>query len=305
MKAIAIINAGAGSVAGGDSEKLRASLSAAFEKHGVEAELKLVTGEEIRAAAEQALADALAKTIDAVIVGGGDGTIRTVAAALAGTGVPLGVLALGTLNHFAKDLGIPAEPEAAAAIIAAGHTRRIDLGEVNGEVFINNSSLGIYPYLVADRERQTAETGRKKWLAMTLAFLRVLRRFPRRRLTVRFGGSAAPLRTPCLFVGNNAYELTPLALGKRSRMDAGELWLCIATAPDPIRFLWLAFRLITGMADPAADLTTARVAEAEILSRTSRLPVAVDGEVIVMRPPLVYRARPGDLVVFAPLPAPS
>ena len=92
--------------------------------------------------------------------------------------MPLGVLPLGTLNHFAKDLGIPEKLEDAVALITAGHTRRVDLGEVNGEIFINNSSLGIYPYLVSDRERQTSATGRTKWVAASLAFLRVLRRFP-------------------------------------------------------------------------------------------------------------------------------
>src|SRR5205085_3333428 len=131
-----------------------------------------------------ALAAAKERKIDAVVVGGGDGTIRTVAGVLAGTAVPLGILPLGTLNHFAKDLGIPAELEAATAVISEGYTRRIDLGEVNDEIFINNSSLGIYPYLVADRERQTSGTSRPKWIAASLAFLRVLRRFPTRRLNV-------------------------------------------------------------------------------------------------------------------------
>jgi diacylglycerol kinase family enzyme len=301
MKVVAIVNAGAGSVHG-DPQKLRAALTVAFQKHAIEADLQFVNGEEIRPTAEGALVDAQKKKIDAVVVGGGDGTIRTVASVLAATDVPLGVLPLGTLNHFAKDIGIPPDIDAAAGTIAEGRRQRVDLGEVNDEIFINNSSLGIYPYLVADRERQTSQSGRWKWIAMALAFLRVLRRFPTRRLTVEFGEGVASIRTPCLFIGNNEYAFTPGALGQRGELDGGKLWLCIADQRDSLHFLWLAFRLITGIANPAVDLTTAKVQRAEIKSRASRLPVAVDGEVIVMRPPLVYRSRPGDLVVLVPPP---
>ena len=115
---------------------------------------------------------------DAIVVGGGDGSIRTLASVLAGTDVPLGVLPLGTLNHFAKDLGIPLQVEEAAAIIAAGRTRVVDLAEVNGETFINNSSIGIYPYMVIDRERRRARHKLAKWMAMVPAFFRMLRHFP-------------------------------------------------------------------------------------------------------------------------------
>ena len=93
------------------------------------------------------MAQAKRGEIDAIVVGGGDGSVRTVAGVLADTGVPLGVLPLGTLNHFAKDLGIPLKVEQAAAAIAAGHTRNVDIAEVNGKTFINNSSIGIYPYM--------------------------------------------------------------------------------------------------------------------------------------------------------------
>ncbi len=300
MKVMAIINASAGSVAGADSEQFRTTLASTFEQLGIETELRFSEGGHIRKNVEQALVGARGREIDAVVVGGGDGTIRTAASVLAGTGVPLGVLPLGTLNHFAKDLGIPTELEAAVAIIAQGSTRKVDLGDVNGETFINNSSLGIYPYLVADRERQTSENGRPKWIAASLAFFRVLRRFPRRRLAVDLGSGAKAIRTPCLFVGNNEYELSPLAIGKREKMDGGELWLCIASQRDPFRLLWLGFRLAIGVADPARELTTAHVTAAEIHSHASRLPVALDGEAITMRPPLSYRTRPGALVVFAP-----
>ena len=106
----------------------------------------------------------------------------------------LGVLPLGTLNHFARDVGMPAEPEAAAQVIASSAPRAVDVAEVNGHVYVNNSLLGAYPYMVADRERRRDQHGLGKWTAMTLAFLRMLWRFPRRRLTLCFDGGKLPVR---------------------------------------------------------------------------------------------------------------
>jgi diacylglycerol kinase family enzyme len=118
-----------------------------------------------------------------LIAAGGDGTISTAAGALAGTQIALGVLPFGTLNHFAKDLGIPLELEASVQNIIDDNVIAVDVGEVNGRVFINNSSLGMYPDIVRDRERQETRLGRGKWRSLAWASLSVLRRYP--FLTVR------------------------------------------------------------------------------------------------------------------------
>jgi diacylglycerol kinase family enzyme len=90
---------------------------------------------------------------------------------LTGTGVPLGILPLGTLNHFAQDLDIPSDIEGAVDVISAACARQVDVAEVNGHVFINNSSIGIYPFLVLNRERRRRNEGRAKWIATGLAVL--------------------------------------------------------------------------------------------------------------------------------------
>src|SRR5207342_1025227 len=123
----------------------RDRLAEAFRSAGVAATFDLVDGGRIEEAAAAAMEMAALGSIDAVIVGGGDGTVRAVAGAVAGSNVPLGILPLGTLNHFARDIGLPIDLEQAVAVIVAGHHRRVDLAEVNGRVFINNSSVGIYP----------------------------------------------------------------------------------------------------------------------------------------------------------------
>jgi diacylglycerol kinase family enzyme len=188
----------------------------------------------------------------------------------------------------------------AAATIAAGRTRVVDLAEVNGETFINNSSIGIYPYMVIDRERRRAHHKLRKWMAMVPAFFRMIRHFPRRRLRIAAKGFDRPYRTPCLFVGNNEYGTELFTFGRRQRLDTGKLWFYVVKPRTPLEFFWMVCRLCTGRMDQARDLDTFDLAEAEISAKSSRLPVALDGEVRIMHGPLRYRARPGALRVFAP-----
>jgi diacylglycerol kinase family enzyme len=140
---------------------------------------------------------------------------------------------------------------------------------------------------------------------MILAFLRMLRHFPRRRLRVTAEGRTQPYRTPCLFIGNNQYSTDLFALGKRERLDSGELWLYIVKQRRPLAFLLLALRAALGRFDQAQDLEMMQVGAVEIRTYASRLPVALDGEVEMLRPPLRYRARPGTLRVLTPPPVRS
>lgn len=302
LRLAVILNGGGGTMLTRGVTDVRNALAAAFESHAISADLTVCRGEEIAGKAEDALRRAREGLVDAVVAGGGDGTIRTVAGILAGSDVPLGVLPLGTLNHFARDLAIPPELDEAVAVIASGTLRRVDIAEVNGHVFINNSSVGIYPYMVIDRERQMSRSGLLKWSAMVLALLRVLRRFPTRRLAIYAQGRAEPCRTPLLFIGNNEYGLDLFSLGHRKDLDAGHLWLYYAKARNPLELVLLAVRLCLGSAGSDPGLESMESRNIEVRSRTSRLLVALDGEVETLHPPLLYRARPGDLTVFAPPP---
>jgi len=142
-----------------------ATVAAALERAGVAADVELIDGGEcaVRCRAAAKRGDHM------IIVGGGDGTISAAAAELADAGTRLGILPLGTLNHFAKDLNLPISIDDAVGVIATGETRCVDVGEVNGHIFINNSSIGIYPYLVLDRERKQRRQGLSKWPAMAAA----------------------------------------------------------------------------------------------------------------------------------------
>jgi diacylglycerol kinase family enzyme len=299
-RVVALVNPAAGTAERLSPEGFSEELAAAFAASGVAIQVELVPGDRLRQAAERAAERASRGEIEGVVVGGGDGSIHTVAGVLAGTGIPLGVLPLGTLNHFAKDLGIPTDVEGAVAAIAKGDLRAVDVAEVNGLVFVNNSSIGIYPSMVLDRERRRRLEGRAKWVAMVLAALRTLRHFPLRRLAICAAGWTEPCRTPCVFVGNNEYELARKSFGTRERLDRGELWLCVAKPQSRLSLLWLAFRAGIGLLRQSRDLRTFNVDAAEIVSRRKRLLVALDGEVEFLRAPLRYRTRPGALRVFVP-----
>ncbi len=269
-----------------------------FAAHGMKVEIRLVAPDDLDSACEAA---AQAGSCDVVAVGGGDGTVGAAAGALAGSGRPLAILPLGTWNHFARDAGIPLDLEAAIAAIAAGRTRRVDLGEVNGRIFVNNSAVGLYPSIVREREAQQRRLGRGKRLAMLVASLRALWRFSRRRLIVRIASEASPIETPLLFVGNNRYETALLTLGRREALDRGELCLYAPLAATRSTFLILAVRALFGRLDQQRDFVSlGGIREAEIGSRRPMLMVATDGEARPMETPLRYRIRPGALTLIVP-----
>ena len=296
MKAFVLLNAAAGTASKLRVNDPREHVREAFAAQGIEAEVLAVPPPEIRGVA----AEAARGSADVVVAGGGDGTVSSVAASLVGGNKPLGILPLGTLNHFAKDLALPQELDAAIRVIAAGTVRYVDVGQVNEHCFINNSSIGIYPAIVRERDELRLHTGRSKWIAMLMAALRVLRRFP--LLQVRLDAQEGPLRrkTPFVFVGNNRYEISLLKLGARTCLDRGELSLYVANCTTRLGMLRLAVRALIGRLDQAADFESQSLSQLTVETRRRRVSVALDGEVVRLVPPLVYRSRPRSLPVIVP-----
>src|SRR3979409_1722153 len=231
LRVAALLNASAGTIERQGAGTLRDVLASAFEKHGIAAALEFLPGSELGSAAKRARQQVIDGKLDAIVVGSGDGSVRTVASVLAGSDIPLGILPLGTLNHFAGDLGISSVAERAVATIAAGEQRVVEVGEVNNVIFVNNSSIGFYPYLVLERERRRRRKRLSKWIAMMLAMARVLRNLPLFRLTIVVEVTVEPCRSPFLFVGNNEYRISGPGLGARERLDRGELCLYVARRP--------------------------------------------------------------------------
>jgi len=264
-------------------------------EHGWDARVLLCSGgSDLEALSRQALAAG-----GMVVAGGGDGTIGAVAAALVGKDVNLGVLPMGTLNHFAKDLGIPLELEKAVQTLFTGKVVHVDVGEVNGRIFLNNSSIGFYPQIVQERERRQQQ-GSTKWRAAAQAAALVFYRS--RTLHVALNDDHDGLQTydtPFVFVGNNRYTLAGLQIGTRAALDGGKLWLCAAPYAGRFRLLALALRGLLGVVSDA-DLAAFEMVETEVRLRSRRVIVATDGEVHEMQTPLRYRIRPGALRVVVP-----
>ncbi|MDQ6629989.1 MAG: sphingosine kinase [Pseudomonadota bacterium] len=288
---VVIVNAESGA---DHDEALPERLQRLFEGAGAVVRIAMARGgTEIAAAIEAAVAE----RPDIVVAGGGDGTVSGVAAALVDSRIALGVLPLGTLNHFAKDLGVPLELEQAVQSIVRGRPVPVDVGEVNGRIFINNSSLGLYPDIVRDRERQQRRLGRGKWPALLWASLAALRRYSFLSVKLSIDGTERLRRTPFVFIGNNGYRMEGFAIGERERLDAGRLSLYFAQKPGRFRLLLLALRALAGRLKQARDFDALLATEIVIESRHRRLRVATDGEVTSMTPPLHYRVRPLSLQV--------
>ena len=254
------------------------------------------TGDQVRAA----VAHALTQQCQTVVAGGGDGTLNAVASELANRPVALGVLPLGTLNHFARDLGIPQDPSVALECIAAGNTMTVDIGEVNGHFFLNNSSIGLYVDMVRDRDRQQTRLGRGKWLAFVWAVWSTLRRYPFLTVTLTFQGRAHQHRTPLVFVGNNTYRTEGLRIGQRDDLRAGVLGVYVTDSPDRWRLLGLGLRALVGRLRQGTDFSSLSTTELRIDTGHRWLRVATDGELRRLATPLHYRIHPLALRVIVP-----
>ena len=253
------------------------------------------TGDELVSSARRAVSERNAR----VAAGGGDGTVNAVASEVVGTDTALGVIPIGTLNHFAKDAGIPLKLEDAIRNFFTGPVVKVDVGEVNGRVFVNNSGIGPYTHLVREREAQQRH-GHAKPLAFVIAVGAVLRRYSRLRLKLHMSEAEALARmTPFVFVGNNKYEVARLEIGRRVSLTSGRLWVC--TAPRPARrdLIGMAWRTLTGRASDH-ELNAIEVEEFLVEAATPRINVSTDGEVSLMSAPLHYRIRPGALALVAP-----
>ena len=300
MKATVLLNAAAG-LHHGQVQAEAARVSDLFKALGATADVRQVPGPSLLDAARTAASS----DVDVVVMGGGDGTISAGAGGLAGTGKPMGVLPLGTLNHFARDLGIPTDLEEAVRVIVQGTIREIDVGEANDRVFINNSSIGLYPDAVSLRDAWMDRHRTHKWVAMGRAALNTLRRFPLVRLTLRLREGGVLVTTPMVFIGNNRYDTRLFNLGKREVLDGGELWVYLARDAGRLRFVKLALRALAGRLEESRDFQGLGVEQVVVEDRRRLMKVAFDGEVCHVAPPVRYRTRPRALRVLVPAPAPA
>jgi diacylglycerol kinase family enzyme len=268
MKAIVILNAFAGSITASEASATVSRVRGAFEEAHLAAEVLAIRPEGLLEAARAAAP-------------------------------------LGSLNHFARDLGIPLDLDQAVRTIATGRVTEVDVGEVNGRIFLNNSSIGLYPSAVAQREELRHRQGGGKWPAMLNACVDVVRRFPLLDVILRSGEGTVAMTTPFVFVGNNRYEMSLLSMGTRTSLQGGELSIYLTRDAGRMGLLRLFFRALLGRLEQDLDFHSVVLPAVEIRTRRRFLWVSLDGEVVRMASPIRYLIRPLALRVLVPAPTPG
>ncbi len=297
MRVHAVINRKAGSALGYSVEQLASAAKAAFEDAGHEIEVDVVEPGEIEGALDRAVAAAP----DILVAGGGDGTIRCAASRLLGSQIALGILPLGTVNRRARDLDIPVEPQAALRVLANGGYRQIDVAEVNGEIFLCNSMLGLPSEI--SQERQNLR-GLPFWQRVR-GYFKLLRTIlaSRRHLELSIDGDekkSRRVRVLSLAVSNNVYRREPSLIFRREALDRGRLGVYIAKPHSGLGLLWVLARAALGFWTGDDRLDSLSAKKVVIKTRKKRLRLSNDGEVETLKTPLYYQIHPKALRVCAP-----
>lgn len=222
--------------------------------------------------------DALAGDPEIVVAAGGDGTVMAVADAMLGRGVPMAVLPLGTFNYFSRGLGQSETPEEAAEQILAGQSHDIRVGEVNGHVFLNNASLGIYPSILRERESVYSRWGRSR-LAAHWSVLKTFLRFRKpTRMTITSNGQTETRRSALVFVGRSAYQLERFGIEGESAISDDLFAVLIARAETRRALFGMTLRLVMGRPLRGKDYDLIETEDLTIETQSKRTLLAYDGE---------------------------
>jgi diacylglycerol kinase family enzyme len=248
----------------------------------------------------EAARKAARSSYDIVIAGGGDGTINAVAGELVGTGKRLGVLPLGTFNYFAREMGVPTDLEAAFRTCFEGEARSVTVGEVNGRMFLNNASIGLYPVILAVREQTYRRWGRTRLIAYWSVLIAMLRLRLNMKLTITSDGERRTIRTPLLFVARNATQLEEFRVpGVRCVSEDGFSVYALRSL-GKLGLLRAAWHALTGKLEPEYDFDMVCTSAMRVESRRMLRTVAFDGERVKMLAPIEFRVRQAAFSVLVP-----
>jgi diacylglycerol kinase family enzyme len=233
------------------------------------------------------------------VAAGGDGTIHSVIQPLVNSEATLGVIPIGTFNHFARDLGLPLDWREALDIALTGSVRQVDAARVNDRFFVNNLSIGLYPELVAKREERGRDYPR--WKATLYAAYKTLRKYPHVTLAIETEYHREVIRTQIFMVSNNSYDLSRIGIeAARSTLEDGRLsvyWLPHIPRSALMRFL---ARYLAGRVTQAPGFRSFRTTHLKVQSAKKQVRLGIDGEVFAMKPPLVITIVPKSLTVKVP-----
>lgn len=297
-----VFNVGSGSR---DAEEEKQTISRVLHEGGRDFEFLQCEGSEsINTLAKRAVDMAKARH-GVVVAAGGDGTINAVANAVLGSGCPFGVLPQGTFNYFGRDNAISQDSTQAARVLLRGRVLPVQVGKVNGRLFLVNASVGLYPQILEDREAWKQQFGRSRFVAFVSGMVTLLQARGQLDLRIELAGQAASLRTPTLFVGNNRLQLVQAGIDAQ-HTDALTQGQLAAVAVRPIGTLALFGLLLKGVLGRLGEAENIRSFSFKRLAVTpramKRIKVATDGEIVWMQTPLVFEVAPEPLLLLVPLP---
>ncbi|PWF45426.1 diacylglycerol/lipid kinase family protein [Massilia glaciei] len=301
-----LLNAGSGHE---ETESRRAAIVDALKRAGRHFQLAVLDEpSRLDATAERMAAEAQGAG-GVLVAAGGDGTINAIAQKAVAAGCMFGVLPQGTFNYFARAHGIPEGLGEAVEALLAGAVHRVQVGMVNRRIFLVNASLGLHPAMLEERERDTGQFGRSRLVALLSMLKTVLRSTRYLRISLEVDGRENVIRTPTLFIGNNALQIARLGLPLTGAIEDGRL---AAVAPPPVGrlgMLWLMLRGALGQLRRADELRAFSFRELTVrqrgLARRGRIKVAIDGEVDMLATPLHFSVLPRHLLLLKPAPGPA
>jgi len=291
-----LLNAGAGTLAGLKTEDVHARVQSTLGEAGHTVTIEDPDLAQIDKVVEKAISD----NYDAIIAGGGDGTINAIANAVAGGPLALGVLPLGTHNHFAREIGMPLDLDAALHALATAESRAIDVADVNGRIFLNFSAIGFHPNVVKHRDAQREAIGRSKFYAMFRSIIRNIFRLPLLKVILESESWQIRRLTPSVLVCTNALQMKQFGVETVSYPDRDRLNIYVARATGRLGFIWLILRAITRSLPSARHFENHTARSLTLKLHRPTLRVSIDGEVIDLQTPLVYSVRKGGLQTLVP-----
>lgn len=241
-----------------------------------------------------------AGNLGVVVAAGGDGTLNAVAGYLMKTQVPMGILPLGTFNYVARVLGIPLDILDAAKVIAEGIERPIHTALINDQIYLNNASLGLYPLFIQKRELYNRHFGRFPLNAYTSGLDVLIRDRKELKLQIEVDGVKYPVKTPLIFFGNNQLQLADLNLKIAESAAQGRVAGVVVAKSDKLTLFKMLWQLVKGNLEKAPDVYSFDADQVVIHSNRKKLTVAVDGEIVEIKPPLQIRVQKNALKVRVP-----
>lgn len=298
-----VLNAGSGHE---DTDTASDAIASVLRNAGRPHEiLRVEDPEHLRDVATQAVAKAK-HTNGIVVAAGGDGTLNGVAQIALGAGCPFGVIPQGTFNYFGRTHGISSDAAEAARGLLTASVEPVQVGLVNGRVFLVNASLGLYPQALQDREEQKQRHGRSRLVAAWAALVTIFRDYRPMLIKLQHEGRTQEVRTLTLFVGNNRLQLEQVGLDESEIVEDGKLVAIVLPPVPTLALLSLLARAAMGklgQAHGVRHFAFTSITVAPSSRRVHRMKIATDGEIKWIQMPIEFSVAPEPLLMLKPVDA--